>query len=263
MVEIGLISIIMAAYNAEKTLREAVASVRAQTYENWELILVDDCSLDGTKQIAGELCGEDARIHFFENEENRGVSYTRRFAAANARGEWVAILDSDDAWTADKLEKQAKLQIETGAELLYTGSAFMDAGGERIPWILKVPETLSYRQLLKQNLLSNSSSLVRTELYREAYAYGDSMHEDFATWLRILKDGRKAYGVQEPLLIYRLSEGSKSAKKGNAAKMNWNTYRYAGLNPLAACYYMCWYMVRGVIKYAALRKARKTMQNHA
>ena len=106
---------------------------------------------------------------------------------------------------------------------------------------------------MKQNVLSNSSALVRKELYAKYYAIGDKMHEDFAIWLGILKEGREAYGVDEPLLIYRIAKSSKSGNKIKAAKMNWNTYRYIGLNPLSAFYYECWYVVKGLMKYRYLK----------
>ena len=153
----------------------------------------------------------------------------------------------------DKLEKQIELQKRTNADLLFTGSAFMDSDGQPIDWYLHAPAEVTYRQLLKQNVLSNSSALVRKELYAKHYAIGDGMHEDFAIWLSILKEGKKAYGVDEPLLIYRIAKSSKSGNKVKAAKMNWNTYRYIGLNPLAALYYECWYMVKGLLKYKNLK----------
>ena len=162
------------------------------------------------------------------------------------------ILDSDDAWTADKLEKQIRLQKEKNADLVYTGSAFMDSSGNSIEWYLHVPLEIGYRQLLKQNLISNSSALVRKELYMQYYASGDNMHEDFAIWLRILKTGRKAYGIDEPLLIYRFMRKSKSGTKLIAAKMNWNTYRYIGLDVVSRMYYMIWYMLNGLKKYITL-----------
>ena len=129
----------------------------------------------------------------------------------------------------------------------------MDADGKPIDWYLVAPAEVGYRQLLKQNVLSNSSALVRKELYAKYYAVGDGMHEDFAIWLSILKEGRKAYGVDEPLLIYRIAKLSKSGNKVKAAKMNWNTYRYVGLNVVETAYYEAWYMVKNLVKYTNLK----------
>lgn len=249
----GLISIIMAAYNAERTIEEAARSVLAQTFKNYELIVINDCSTDATASIVDKLAKTDSRIRLFTNDTNFGVSRTRHKGVENAKGEWLAFLDSDDVWTADKLEKQIKLQRDKKASLLFTGSAFMDEDGKLIDWRLHVPAEIGYRKLLKQNLISNSSVLVRKELYMEHEAIGDEMHEDFACWLGILKKGYKAYGVDEPLLVYRLSVTSKSGNKIKAAKMNWNTYRNIGLNVMSAVYYMIWYMVNGIIKYRNLR----------
>ena len=106
---------------------------------------------------------------FIENETNLGVSFSRKIGMENARGEWIAVLDSDDAWTSDKLEKQISLANSIGAELVFTGSAFMDDDGEKLDWQLHVPKRLTYRELLKQNLVSNSSVLVKKELYKKNY----------------------------------------------------------------------------------------------
>lgn len=250
---IGLISIIMAAYNAEKTIGQAISSVLTQTYKEFELIVVNDCSKDKTRQIIQQYTEQDSRVKLVDNFINRGVSYTRKRGVEEAKGSWIAVLDSDDIWSTDKLEKQVKRQVETGADLLFTGSTFMDADGKPVEWYLHAPSEITYRQLLKQNVLSNSSSLVRKEVYDQHYAAGDNMHEDFATWLNILKTGRKAYGIDEPLLIYRLSKTSKSGNKIKAAKMNWNTYRHVGLNVIEAFYYECWYAVKGLLKYRNLR----------
>ncbi len=251
--DFGLISIIMAAYNAEKTIETAIKSVLDQTYTDFELIVVNDCSNDKTVELVKDLAANDGRIRLISNAENSGVSYSRKHALEEANGSWIAILDSDDAWASDKLEKQIELQKKKNAELLFTGSAFMDSDGNPINWYLNAPSEVTYRQLLKQNVLSNSSALVRKELYEKHYAVGDNMHEDFAIWLSILKEGKKAYGVDEPLLIYRIARSSKSGNKIKAAKMNWNTYRYIGLNTLSAFYYECWYMVKGLLKYKNLK----------
>lgn len=251
--EFGLVSIIMAAYNAEKTIELAIESVLNQTYSNFELLVINDCSKDGTAKLVEDFSAKDNRVRLISNEKNSGVSFTRKHGLEEANGSWIAILDSDDAWAPEKLEKQIELQNRTNADLLFTGSAFMDSEGRPIDWYLHAPAEATYRQLLKQNVLSNSSALVRKELYAKHYAVGDGMHEDFAIWLSILKDGKKAYGVDEPLLIYRIAKSSKSGNKIKAAKMNWNKYRYVGLNVVEAAYYEAWYMFKNVMKYANLK----------
>lgn len=250
--DFGLISIIMAAYNTEKTIEQAINSVLSQTYTNFELLVVNDCSTDRTAELVKSIAAKDSRVRLISNVKNSGVSYTRKHGLEEAKGSWIAILDSDDAWAPKKLEKQIDLQRRTNADLLFTGSAFMDSDGQPIDWYLHAPAEVTYRQLLKQNVLSNSSALVRKELYAKHYAIGDGMHEDFAIWLSILKKGTKAYGVDEPLLIYRIAKSSKSGNKVKAARMNWNTYRYVGLNLMEAIYYECWYIFNGIRKYRNL-----------
>lgn len=251
--DFGLVSIIMAAYNSEETIEQAINSVLDQTYSNFELLVIDDCSTDKTAKLVQNIAESDCRIRLLKNEKNRGVSLSRKRGLEEAQGDWIAILDSDDTWKPEKLEKQIRLQIEKKADLLFTGSTFVDSEGKPIEWFLHAPAEITYRQLLKQNVLSNSSALVRKELYETHYVVGDKMHEDFAIWLSILREGRKAYGVDEPLLVYRIAKSSKSGNKLKAAKMNWNTYRYIGLNPLLAFYYECWYIVKGLLKYRNLK----------
>lgn len=252
--DFGLVSVIMAAYNAEKTIEQSINSVLNQTYPAVELLVVDDYSQDRTVKLVENIMARDNRVRLIYNKENSGVSYTRKHGLEEAKGAWIAILDSDDIWAPEKLEKQIILQKKMNADLLFTGSAFMDSDGQPIDWYLHAPSEVTYRHLLKQNVLSNSSSLVRKELYEKYYAVGDGMHKDFAVWLGILKEGKKAYGVDEPLLTYRIAKSSKSGNKIKAAKMNWNTYRYIGLNPLSAFYYECWYVVKGLMKYKNLKQ---------
>lgn len=248
-----LISIVMPAYNAEKTLPQAVESVLAQTVDNWELLIADDCSEDGTAELARAYARKDQRIRVLQNERNLGASETRHRAAAAAAGEWLAFLDSDDAWLPEKLRKQLQLQQDTGARLVFTGSGFLNEQGEKLDWVLHVPQQVGYRQLLKQNVVSNSSVLVEKAAYLRFEIVGNDMHEDFACWLNMMRSGVVAYGIDEPLLQYRLSAGSKSGNKWKAARMNWNTYRRLGLNVFQALYYMVWYTVKGILKYKNLR----------
>ena len=159
----GLISIIMAAYNAEKTIVHAIESVLNQTYPHFELLVINDCSTDRTVELVKKIATQDKRVRLISNQKNSGVSYTRKHGLDEARGSWIAILDSDDAWAPEKLERQIALQEKTNAELLFTGSAFMDADGQPIDWYLHAPAEVSYRQLLKQNILSNSCLLYTSD----------------------------------------------------------------------------------------------------
>ena len=194
--DFGLVSVIMAAYNAEKTIEQSINSVLNQTYPAVELLVVDDYSQDRTVKLVENIMARDNRVRLIYNKENSGVSYTRKHGLEEAKGAWIAILDSDDIWAPEKLEKQIILQKKMNADLLFTGSAFMDSDGQPIDWYLHAPSEVTYRHLLKQNVLSNSSSLVRKELYEKYYAVGDGMHEDFAVWLGILKEGKKYQQIQ-------------------------------------------------------------------
>ena len=124
--EFGLISIIMAAYNAEKTIEQAINSVLRQTYTDFELLVVNDCSKDRTVELVKSIAAKDNRVRLISNEKNSGVSFTRKHGLEESNGSWIAILDSDDAWTPDKLEKQIELSKENKCLiLLFTGSAFL------------------------------------------------------------------------------------------------------------------------------------------
>ena len=248
------VSIVMPAYNCAATLAASVESVLEQRCENWELLILDDGSGDETWQLMQKLAERDSRIRVFQNERNLGVGRTRNRGVSLAEGDWIAFLDSDDLWTPDKLEKQLALSEahpETG--LFYTGSGFIRADGTPLDYVLHVPETLNRRQLLKQNRISCSSVLARKALLEQyPMPAGAGLHEDFAVWLRILEHNGPARGVDEPLLIYRLSVSSKSGNKLKAARMNWNTYRRSGLGFFSSLYYMGCYAVNGIRKYRQL-----------
>lgn len=248
-----LISVIMPAYNAKKTLPMAVRSVLAQSWKNLELIIIDDCSTDETASLAQSFSQADPRVRVLRNETNSGASITRHNGVAAARGQWLAFLDSDDAWAETKLEKQMAVQKQRDADLVFTGSAFMDSESNAKSWTLHVPDTIHYRKLLKQNLISNSSVVVRKDRYVECEYLGEGLHEDFVCWMRMLRGGALACGIDEPLLIYRLSPNSKSGNKLKAAKMNWNAYRAAGLCVPEAAYYMVFYTINSLRKYKNLK----------
>lgn len=252
-----LVSIIMPAYNAAATIQYAIDSVLSQTYGQWELIVINDASGDETARIASAYAERDSRIRVICNEENMGVSQTRMRGMQAARGKWLALLDSDDAWRHDKLEKQMRIAAMGQAQLIYTGSSYIDNRGTPYQWIFRVPEKVGYRQLLKQNVISNSSVLVCRDWYEKSIQHARDFHEDFVCWLRFLRAGGMACGINEPLLIYRLSPCSKSGNKLRSAWMTWRSYRVIGLSLPEAAYYMVWYAVKGVIKYSNLRRPKE------
>lgn len=256
-----LISVIMPAYNAMNTINEAIHSVLRQTYKNWELILIDDCSKDSTYEIAERFSKADPRIAVIQNKENLGVSITRNTGIAQANGSWIAFLDSDDIWRDDKLEKQVKIIEERkDADFIYTGSTFIDMAGNAVCYSLPVPEQVTYQMMLKQNLISCSSVLIQKQLMKRYPMEHDDLHEDYAVWLQLLKNGYHAYGVNEPLIQYRISGNSKSGNKRKAAWMTYKVYRYIGLNHLQTAYYFFWYAIRNLKKYHTILKKINSME---
>ena len=252
----GLISIIMPAYNCERTIEDAVSSVLAQTYQDWELIIVDDASTDRTPEICKDLSGKDSRIRLLTNQSNCGTLLSRLNAIEASEGEWIAFIDADDLWDKQKLEKQIRFRDETVCDIIYTASAFIDENGNKYDWILHVPDRAEYRKLLKQNIISNSSVLARKAdfvKYSPADESKHDMHEDFACWLLMLRDGRTAAGIDEPLITYRISKGSSTGNKMKTSELNMNTYKYIGLGFFERLYYQTWYAINGFRKYRHFR----------
>lgn len=247
-----LVSVIMPAYNSAGTLEAAAASVLEQTYENIELLIADDASSDDTPEICQFLASRDRRVRVISNPSNLGALKSRLKLIREAKGDWIAFLDSDDLWKPDKLSKQLAVRNETGCDLVYTGSSFIDENGQPFEWILHVPESTEYKKLLKQNIISNSSVLVKKDSFiRFAPDNEDKndMHEDFACWLGMLRAGLTARGIDEPLITYRLSKRSMSGNKIKAYSMNMNTYKYVGLSFFSRLYYQMCYSVNGIRKY--------------
>lgn len=253
MAKIGTVSIIMAAFNAEKTIGQSIESVLNQTYEDWELIVINDCSHDETLSISEYYANQDKRIRIFSNPVNQGISKTRKTGIDASTGDWIAILDSDDLWTFDKLEKQVSTAVCSGADVVFTGSSFIDEHGEFYDWVLHVPKTTTYRKLRYQNIISNSSSLVRKDVFLANCVDRDDIHEDFACWLNILKHGGKVIGIDEPLLQYRISKNSRTGNKYKSALRNWKTYRAIGMGISEALISQIIYMIKGFLKYKMIK----------
>ena len=253
-----MVSIVMPAYNAAKTIRASIESVQAQTVKEWELIVVDDGSTDNTASILTELAASDNRIRFLQNEKNSGASYTRNRAIELARGEWIAFLDSDDLWKPEKIEKQLGLAaMHPDMVICYTASSFINDEGEPYGYVMEAVEYMTYKMLLRKNLLSCSSVMIRASVMKAIKMPNDKMHEDYYVWLNVLRSCGVAYGINEPLLVYRLCANSKSSNRIKSAKMLFNAYRAVGYNALVSGCFVFRYMFHSVSKRRHIYRSAK------
>lgn len=244
-----LISIVMPAYNSEKYICDSIESVINQSYENWELIVIDDNSSDSTFQIVEFFKEKDSRIRLYKNLVNSGVSKSRNKAISLAKGNWIAFLDSDDLWTKNKLKKQVDMIKYFNAEFIFTGSSFIDENGQAFVGGFEVPNLVDFKKLKKQNVISCSSVLIKKTYVLNVKMENDKIHEDYAVWLKILKSGVLAYGLNEKLLIYRISRSSKSGNKLKTFSMTYNVFRFVGLNRVEALYSLSCHIILSSIKY--------------
>lgn len=250
------VSVVMPAYNASATIAQSIESVLQQTHAALELIVIDDCSTDDTRQIAEDYARRDHRVCVLHSEMNGGVSDARNRGVAAAQYEWIALLDSDDCWEPEKLAFQMDaVQKNPQCPLFFTGSAFVDENGCRSGYVLHVPQRVTKQELLCQNVISCSSVLVKREMLCRFPMYHDRrIHEDYAVWLRILQEIPYAVGIDRPLLIYRISASSKSGNKLRAAGMQWRTYRHIHLPMVKSCVCFVQYAVRNLRKYHGISK---------
>jgi teichuronic acid biosynthesis glycosyltransferase TuaG len=218
------VSVLMPAYNAARTLKESVQSVQQQTLPDWELLLVvDRKSCDDTRAIAQALAAEDERIRLITDLPYGGCSYNRNFAMTQARGEFLAFLDSDDLWLPEKLARQTAFMQAVQCDLSYTGYAQMDWQGRPLARTITPPARLAYDDLLNENLLGCLTAMIRRSRF-PAFEFPDHLHEDFIIWLRMLRE-TVAQGLPETLAVYRVAASSRSGNKIRAAAARWRILR--------------------------------------
>lgn len=243
------VSVIVPAYRAERTVEAAVRSALAQTVRDLEVIAVNDGSDDGTAAILDALCRSDERVRAVTLAKNGGVADARNAGVREARADWIAFLDSDDLWEPDKLEQQLALAERTGAELLYTGARCIDAAGRPNGRFFKVPKTVTYERALFGNDLVCSSVLIKKERFLRHPMERSDLHEDYLCWLAVLKEGVTAYGLEAPLIRYRIQKSSKSGSKCRSAAMMWRTYRHLGFGLMRRVRYFLGYCAHGIKRY--------------
>ncbi len=239
------ISIIVPVYNAEKYIVETMDCVRAQTYTDWELLLVEDFCTDGTADRIRKYMEEkqDNRIRLIRQPANMGAAKARNRGLAEAQGRYIAYLDADDLWPPCKLEHELAFMEEKNAAFVFTGYEFADESGKGTGKVVRVPETLCYRQALSNTTIFTTTVMFDTEkIDRQLLEMPLIKSEDTALWWKVLRNGYTAYGLDENLALYRRPAKSLSSNKLEAQRRIWALYRREeGLSiPRSAWHFLFW-----------------------
>jgi teichuronic acid biosynthesis glycosyltransferase TuaG len=217
-------SIIIPVYNAEKYVRATLDSVLAQTYLDWEAILVDDASTDSSLRILHEYAARDSRFRLVERNESGGAARARNDAIRAAHGRFIAFLDSDDLWLREKLTVQIDFMKANTVQLSYASYYFMTEDGEIGP-IVNAPEAVDYATLLRGNVIACLTAVYDTSSLGKIYMPDILKRQDFGLWLAITRKGVVARGIAAPLAKYRDRSGSISSARLNTLTYTWKLYR--------------------------------------
>ena len=244
-----LVSIIMPSYNSEKFISKTIESVINQTYERWEIIIVDDCSPDNSNQIIEKYCKNDSRIKLIKLEQNSGPAVARNRAIEEAKGRYIAFLDADDLWLPEKLEKQLEFMQKNNMAFTYSGYKLVDEDDNALGVFIPRKE-LTYEDILKTNDIGCLTAIYDVQKLGKIYMPNILKRQDYGLWLKILKQIGKTKGIVEPLAVYRIRKNSVSSNKLKAAKYQWKIYREVEkLNIFISSYYFIHYIWNGVKKY--------------
>lgn len=245
------VSIITPAYNAARFIEETIQSVLSQSYTDWEMIIVDDCSRDDTRVRIETHAQRDKRIRLIAHQTNGGPSAARNTALKAASGRYIAFLDSDDLWLPGKLQTQLDFMRDQACVFSFTAFRRISEDGSGCGRLIGVPNRLNYRQLLKNTAIATSTVIVdrrETGPFEMIRTY----YDDYALWLSLLRRGVVACGFNQDLMRYRVVQRSVSRHKANSALWVWRTYRdieHLSLPDATWCFMN--YAVRAYLKYAS------------
>ena len=242
------VSIIVPMYNAEKFIGKTIESVLAQTYQNWEMLIMNDVSTDNSLAIVSLYAKKDERIKIVNTEKNVGVVKGRNFLIDLASGKYIAFLDADDYWHNEKLEKQIKFMKEKNASISCTEYTRVKENEEKINDVI-IKEEISYNDMLKNNYLGCLTVIYDAKKIGKRYFKELEKNEDYVLWLEIVKDVDIICGLKENLAYYRVLDNSRSSNKVKTAKVRWEIYRkIEKLSLLKSIYYFLHYAIRAVLK---------------
>ncbi|MCT2535123.1 glycosyltransferase family 2 protein [Aquibacillus koreensis] len=245
-----LVSVITPTYNSSKFITSTIESVKNQTYHNWEMIIIDDCSRDHTVELVRQEQANDNRIKLIPLKENGGAAMARNTGMKQAKGKYIAFLDSDDLWTEKKLEEQIAFMEDNNFAFSFANYSIMDVDGNAAAKIIYAPRVVTYRSLLRNpGAIGCLTVVINREQIIDHMMPNIKSRQDFALWLKILRSGYKGYGINKTLAQYRKVPGSISSNKIKAAKKNWYVYRQLEqLNTLRSSWYFANYAVRSIKK---------------
>lgn len=235
-----LVSIVTPIYNNEGVIGETIQSVLDQSYTNWELLLVNDGSIDNSSELANEHVAKDPRIQLFEFIENRGAAEARNQGSEMAKGDYIAFLDADDLWHNQKLEIQLKLMTEKNVDVCFGGYEMIDAESKPLNIKVNALPVLTYEKLLKANYIGNLTGMYNCKKLGKIYTKDLKKRQDWLLWIEALKRSRKpAHGISETIAYYRKSDNSLSSNKMKLIKHNFNVYRKGvRFNFIKSCFYL-------------------------
>lgn len=253
------VSIITPVYNSEKYLKETIENVIKQIYENWEMILVDDCSTDKSEEVIREYLKTDERIKYFKLKENSGAAIARNYALKNATGRFIAYLDADDLWKEDKLEKQIKFMLENNYAFSCTSYEKIDEDGISKNKIVKMPAKVDYQMFLRNTIIQTVGVVVDTKITGKELLIMPNIRrrQDAATWCQLLKNNYCCYGMEDVLSYYRVVSNSLSSNKIKAVKGTWYLYRkIENLSLLKSCFCFVGYAWNACKKRIYIKKRK-------
>lgn len=247
-----LLSIVTPVYNAENYILETMQMVLSQTYQNWELLLVNDASTDRSSQVIEDYLEKnpDSRIHLIQQEQNSGAAAARNRGIAEAEGRYLAYLDADDIWLPEKMEKELAFMEEKQAAFVCCSYEFGDENAKGTGRIVHVLPELTYRKALSRTIIFTTTVVFDlTRITKEQITMPLVKSEDTASWWSILRQGYTAYGLDEVLAIYRRPKKSLSSNKLEAMKRIWNLYRrQEHLNLFQSAWYFCFWAWRATMR---------------
>ena len=246
----ALVSIITPSYNSAKFIAETIQSVQNQTYQNWEMIIVDDGSSDETENVVLSIIQKDNRIQFHKLSQNSGPAVARNTGIEKASGDYMTFIDADDIWFPTFIENNIKTIQETGIPFVFSSYKRANEQLEFVYSDFIVPNKVSYSDILKSNSISCLTAFVDIKKLGKKYMPLIRKRQDMGLWLNYLKVIPFAHGIQETQAIYRIRENSLSRKKSDLIKYQWQFYREVEkLNVFESSYYMLHWMYRGFMKY--------------